>query len=322
MLVSAVLDPSAFDKDCFDDLYAIHAEDFLQGIWRNGVLIIDRGGRLQDALYRSAKCLPSKGQQAQILLTELLKTKSVAVRFVSLNDASSVNLLDLMCDVKKDTKADVLILGDKSFETVRFDQERNHGIVQLSEYRNSDFEQFRQKYYDGLEPIDVLSRSEVDRIIIHSIRFSKRLRFYDPYIGTGKNTSGFRKGIEYILSIWEEHGFFASQEGIGEVEIFTCAEHVSHDEIDDVKRKIKRVLMERLKRRFPRWWQVKLFVKDDPDGIFHARYLETEHAVIRVDRGFDLFKSRSKFYRNFFTLNMFEGSHLEECRNLRPKHGF
>lgn len=50
MLVSVVLDPSAFDKDCFDDLYAIHAEDFLEGIWRNGVLIIDKGGKLQGPL--------------------------------------------------------------------------------------------------------------------------------------------------------------------------------------------------------------------------------------------------------------------------------
>ena len=189
-------------------------------------------------------------------------------------------------------------------------------------YRDSDLEKERQRYYDGLGPIDILSRSAIDDIIIRSIRFSKRLRFYDAYIGTGNNTSGFRGGIEYILCLWKEHGFFASQEGIGEVEIFTCAEHVPKDDVGNVKRKINRELIKRLKEKFPHWWQIKLFVKDDPDGIFHARYLETEHVIIRVDRGFDLFKSRRKFYRNFFTLNMSESSHLEECRNLRPKHGF
>ena len=31
MLVSAVLDPSAFDISYFDDLYRIQAEDFLEG---------------------------------------------------------------------------------------------------------------------------------------------------------------------------------------------------------------------------------------------------------------------------------------------------
>ena len=248
--------------------------------------------------------------------------KSVFVGFVSPSNASSVQVLDLMYGLKTNTEADGLIVGDKNFEKLRFNPKYNDGLVPLSKYRDSDLEKERQRYYDGLGPIDIFSRSAVDDTIVRSIRFSKRLRFYDAYIGTGNNTSGFRGGIEYILSLWKERGFFASQEGIGEVEIFTCAEHVPKDDISNVKRKINRELIKRLKEKFPHWWQIKLFVKDDPDGIFHARYLETEHAIIRVDRGFDLFKSRRKFYRNFFTLNMSESSHLEECRNLRPKHGF
>ena len=101
------------------------------------------------------------------------------------------------------------------------------------------------------------------------------------------------------------------------MEIFTCRdEYIPDNDIDDVNRKINLELMERLKERFPQWWQIKLSVKDDPHGIFHARYLETQHAVIRVDRGFDLFKQNGGFRRNFFTLNMVESSHLKECRDL------
>lgn len=322
MLVSAVVDPFAFNKDCFDDLYTIHVEDFLRGIWRNGVLIIDSEGRLQNALYRKAICLPNNVQQLQILLTELLKMKSVSVHLASLSNVSSMNLLDLICDLKKNTRADALIVGDENFELLRFNPRHSDGLVQLSRYRDSDFEKERQGYCDGLEPIDTFSNSEVDDIIIRSIRFSKRLGFYDPYIGTGNNTSDFRRGIEYILALWKKHGFFPSQQGIGEVEIFTCAEHVPNGEVADVKRKINRELIDQLRKKFPRWWQIKVFVKDDPDGIFHARYLETEHAVIRVDRGFNLFKQRRKFYRNFFTLNRSESSHLEECRKLHPRRGF
>ena len=320
MLMSAVLDPSAFDKDCFDDLYAIHAEDFLRGIWRNGVLIVDSERRLQEELFKKAESLSGtgKGKRLQILLTDLLKDKSkrVAVPSVSLNNASLADLLDLTCALKKDTEPDGLIVADENFEKLRFDPEHRHGVVPLSEYRDSDFEKERQGYCDGLGQIDALSKSVVKDIVGHLVRFSKRLRFYDPYIGTGKNTSGFRRGIEYILSIWEERGFFASQQGIGEVEIYTCAEHVPNDEMDDVKRKINRVLMDRLKERFPDWWQIKLFVKEDPDSIFHARYLETQHVIIRVDRGFDIFKQNDEFWRNFFTLNMAESSHLRECREL------
>ena len=332
MLMSAVLDPSAFDVGDFDGLYTIQVEDFLQGIWRNGVLIVDSERKLQEALFEKVESLPGTGkwEQLRISLTDLLKDKSkrVAVRLVSLSNASSVDLLELTCDLKKDTEADILILGDENFETLRFNPKYNDGIVPLSKYRDSDFEEERQRYCDGLQPIDTLSRSEVDEIVIRSICFSKWLRFYDAYIGTGDNTSHFRKGIEYILSLWREHGFFASQQGVGSVEIFTCsAEHIRDDETDSAKeskahrnqesyQKVVRELIEPLNSNEDFPWPIKLFVKDDPDGIFHARYLETQHAIIRIDRGFDLFKQNGDFRRNFFTLNMAESSHLKECRDL------
>ena len=291
------------------------------------VLIVDRGRELQDALYRRAECLPIKGQGAQILLAELLKMKSVTVNPVLLSNASSTNPLDLIYNLKTDTKADALILGDENFEILRFNHERNDGIVQLSKYRDSNFEKERQRYCDGLGPIDTLSRSEVDEIIIRSIRFSKWLQFYDRYITIGENTSGYLKGVKYILSLWRDHGFFASQQGMGKVIIFTGTEHMREDEEEHVKegklarrqenyRKVKRELMEWLKTEAPQWWKLKICVKDDPDHIFHARYLETQHAIIRIDRGFDLFKQNGEFRRNFFTLNMAEGSHLRECRDL------
>ena len=159
-----------------------------------------------------------------------------------------------------------------------------------------------------------------------SVRFAKWLRFYDAYIGTGNNTSRFRKGIEYILDLWQQHGFFVVQQGMGSVEIYTGpAEQVWGDDEDHVKesklkrnqenhRKVIRELVEPLDNQFP--WPVKLFVKADRDGIFHARYLEAQHAIVRIDRGFDLFKQNGEFRRNFLTLNMAESSHLRECRDL------
>ena len=320
MLVSAVLDPSAFDAAYFDALYTIHAEDFLKGIKTNGLLIIDSDRKLQDAIVNKFKDAPNRyGQRLPILLEELLKNRKrrvVECRILP-NSVASQELLDLICHLKTHTKTDALIVGSENFEKLRFDPEHRHGIVPLFEYRDSNFEKDRQRYCEGFGPIDTLFRSEVDEIVIRSVRFSKWLRFYDKQIGTGNNTSNFRRGISYILSLWKEHGLFASRQGIGNVEIFTCRdEHIPDDRIDDVNRKINRELMVRLKERFPSWWQIKLSVKDDFNGIFHARYLETQHAIIRIDRGFDLFKENGEFRRNFFTLNMMENSHLRECRDL------
>lgn len=328
MLMSAVLDPSAFGVEDFNELYIIQAEDFLRGIWRNGVLIVDSKRKLHEELIKKAESLPIKGNRLRTLLTDLLKEKSkrVAVPSVSPSNASSRDLLDLTCYLKKDTEPDGLFVGNENFEKLRFDPEHRYGIVPLAEYRDSNFEKERQKYSDGFGPIDMLSRSEVDEIVIRSVRFSKWLQFYDAYIGTGDNTSHFRKGIEYILSLWREHGFFASQQGVGSVEIFTCSAHqIRDDETDSAKenkaewnqesyQKVVRELIEPLNENFH--WPIKLSVKDDPNGIFHARYFETQHTIIRIDRGFDLFKQNGEFRRNFFTLNMAESPHLRECRDL------
>lgn len=331
MLVSAVVDPSAFEAGYFDELYTIQAVDFLKGIQRNGLLIVDSENRLRDVLVKQVVSLPIKPQQRLgFLIQELLlkkKSKRVIACLVSLNDTSSVSLLDLAYHLKTDTGVDALVVGKESLETLKSDRRFNERIIPLSEYRDSNFEKDREVYETRVGPIDTLPKSEVEDMLIRSIRFAKWLRFYDAYIGTGSNTSRFRNGIEYILSLWYEHGFFASQQGIGTVEIYTCsAERISKNETDHAKtsklernrdnyQRVIRNLIEPLKKKFP-YWPVRFSVKDDPNYIFHARFLEAEHAIVQMDRGFDLFKPNGEFQRNFFTLNMAGSSHLRECRQL------
>ena len=319
MLVSAVLDPSALDAEYFDALYTIQTVDFLKGIQRNGLLIVDTENRLRDALVEQVKSLPIKPQQRlRSLIEELVlrkKSKRVIACLIASRHTPSMNLLDLAYQLKVDTETEALIVGNHNLERLRSTHRDGEGIVPLSEYRDSDFEADRQRYENQVGPVDTLPKSEVEELIIRSIRFTKWLRFYDPYIGRGHNTNGFQKGIEYILSLWSGHGFFPSQQGIGSVEIFACKGrhvpvHVQHQRIVDE-------LATPLKKRFP--WPIKFLIKVDKFGsnrIFHARYLETQHAIIRIDRGFDLFKQSGGFRRNFFTLNMAESSHLRECRDL------
>ncbi len=330
MLISAVPDPSAFDVSYFDTVYRIQAEDFLRGIERNGLLIVDSGKRIQNAIIDRITSLPIKyRQQLQIKIEEILlkkKTKRIIAITTSSNVTSPSNLLDLAYQLKIDTQTDALIVGDNSLKTLKSAQKFDASIILLSDYRNSDFEKARQRYENRIGPIDTLPKTDVDNLIIHSIRFSKWLRFYDPQIGKGNNTSRFRKGIEYILSLWKDRGFFASQQGFGDVKIYTCsAERIRDDETDHAKesklelnkekyRKIKRELIEPLENQFP--WPIELFVKSDPDDIFHARHLETQHGIINVERGFDMFKSNGVFKRNFFTLHTAASSHLKECREL------
>ena len=317
MLVSAVLDPSAFDAEYFDALYTVHAVDFLQGLQKNGLLIVDSENRLRDALVQRVKTLPIKfRQRLQILVEELLlkkRSRRIIPCLVTPDYNRSGNLLDLAYHLKGLTEADALVVGQNSLETLESDHRYNGDIIPLSEYRDSDFETERRRYESPVGRIDTLPKSEVESLIIRSVRFAKWLRFYDPYIGRGNNTNDFRKGIEYILCLWYKHSFFASQQGIGSVEIFTC----KGMSVQDQYQRIVQELTTPLEARFP--WSIKFLIKVDrfgPDRIFHARYLETQHAVIRIDHGFDLFKQNGEFRRNFFTLNLAENTHLKECRDL------
>ena len=332
MLVSAVVDPSAFDKEYFeksDKSYKMHAEDLLSGIEKNGLLLFDSEGILRETLIEQIKSLPDPvGQQLQIVLAELLKNKSK--RFVtccvSLNDPLSDDLLKLACCLKKDTKADVLIASPQSLETLISEQKNVEEVVPLSRYRDSNFEKGRQRYHGGLGSIDILPKSEVKDMIIRTVRFAKSLKFYDRHIGLGSNTCHFWAGIEYILCLWHKHGFFASDQDFGKVKIYACSDACVLEEDTDSKKNRKKKknkeqyknivqdIITPLEERFP--CSVEVVIKEDPKNIFHARYLESEHAVVRVDRGFRLFEQGRKFRQNLFTLNMVESSVLGRYRGL------
>ena len=333
MIVSAIVDPSAFDKEYFeepDKSYKIQAEDLLKGIKENGILLFDSKGILRAALIKQIKSLPNTvGQQLQTLLADLLKIKPkrYVTCCISLNNTSSDDLLKLAYCLKKDTKADVLIASPQSLETLISEQENVEGVIPLSKYRDSDFEKCRRRYYGGLGSIEILPEPEVDNIIIRTVRFSKCLKFYDGHIGRRTNTCHFYAGIEYILSLWREHGFFVSDQDFGKVKIYACSANcILEEDTDSKKNKKKRknkdqyenIVQEIIKpleeENSP--WSVKVLIKDDPDNIFHARYLESEHAVVRVDRGFRLFEQGRKFRQNLFTLNMSESSLLGRYRSL------
>ena len=110
------------------------------------------------------------------------------------------------------------------------------------------------------------------------------------------------------------------------MEIITCEkEHIYKD--DDWSRELGKAgnklafqkvmdeLVEPLRKKFP--WPIELRVKEDPDGIFHARYLETQSVVVRFDRGFDLFKYKGMIRRNMLNIDNKSYGHIKECRELQ-----
>ncbi len=178
MRISAVLDSSAFNGTYFNPTYGIHAGDLLSDIWTNGLLIVDSGNELQNAIFEQVELLPSKYQQRmQILVGELFKDKRNRVVECSVfrNSTSSGNLLDLAFQLKTVSKADVLIVGSESLNILKSDQRYDEDILLLSGDHDSDFEKFYQRHSDRLESIDPLSQLETESTIIHSEQFDNWL---------------------------------------------------------------------------------------------------------------------------------------------------
>ena len=144
MIVSAVIEPSVFEKDYFDELSMVNALDFLKGIERNGLLIIDDEGKLQNSFIDKIQSLSIKySQQLQILIEELLikkKSKRVIIYRTSNKSRSPSDLLELAYHLKKIIEPDALIVGHQGFEKLKSEKKFDKDIVLLSQYRDSEFE--------------------------------------------------------------------------------------------------------------------------------------------------------------------------------------
>ena len=178
MRISAVLDSSVFNAAYFNPTYAMHTEKLLNGIQRNGLLIVDSENKLQNAIFEQIESLPTKyRQQLQIRFEELFKNKRerVVECCVLSNYTSSENLLDLAYYLRTVSQSDTLIVSSESLKTLKSDQRYDKDIVLLPGHHDSDFEKFYQRHSSRLESIDPLSESEMDNTIIHSEQFNNWL---------------------------------------------------------------------------------------------------------------------------------------------------
>lgn len=175
MGVSTVLDPTTFNEAYFNKAYQIHARNLLDGIEKDGLLIIDSENELRDAIFKQIESLRTKyRQQLQIRFEELFKAKKdqVVECCILSNNASLRNLLDLAYYLRTVSEADTLIVGSENLETLKANREYSEGIVLLSEYHESNFGKSYQEYHGRLESIETLPKLEIGDTIIHSEQFN------------------------------------------------------------------------------------------------------------------------------------------------------
>ena len=331
MLLSAVVDPAAFDESCFlIPGYKEHANFLLRAIRSNVVLLIDPNCQLKTKLISKVQGLPVRhGQSLQIQLVELLKQgnrRFVCCKPCDCSHSGDIDLLRVASQISDRCRVDGLVVGTQTKESLAASGYSGNSIVYLKDYSDSDFERLRHRFMEQLPPLDMLVIGEAGEIVSRPLRFTKWIRFYDKQIGSGSNTSHFRKGIEYVLGKWRAEGYFASDPG-GVVEIITVEadpvrsgddSHVQGQKRERNKvayEKIKSELVDRIRSKYP--WDIKLYVKQDLNGIFHARHLQTQSSIILFERGFDLFKPGGDLKRNILKVDNGSADHLSQCSSLQ-----
>lgn len=327
MLMFAVLDPLAFEKENFDNpTYLLQIKIFLKGVLSNGLLILDPNGQLREKIMSLIPLVPIKyRQQVNILVEEIFiknkKKKTICCHQKAFSNKNIPDLREMAVAIKNHCGVDAIITNEKGKLYLATKGISVSDVVTLESYDESEFEKKRNWFFGEMPPIDSVPE-QFEGIIVRIVKFARWLCFYDKQINKG-NPFPFRKGIEYILRQWKQHGYFASRQNLTEklvVDIITGDVISDRRPLEVIKgdyEKVKSNLLEPLKRIFPDF-QINLSLKNDANTrITHARHLQTQGVNIFIDLGFDIFHPNTTTLRRLI-LKIDNGSsvHLKEYREL------
>lgn len=296
MLVSALVDPAAFDERHFQDKhYGSWARQFFKEMTtENGLFLADRNKRLlvQGLRQRFLALNEKHRQQLLLCLAEAIKQK----RF-HFGDCSDVDTLNICCELIDQYNPDAVITSPENINRFRNLEVNANPVAVLSfhEYQDSYFQETRRRYIHEYQDLSTMTNQKREDIFFRITRFSTRLRIYDKQIGlcdNEKSLSNFQKGIEFVLDYWPH----CRNERKGYLEIFTCARGKKHILLLNEFLKSLKMKYENI--------QFYLFVKRDKSRFMHARYLQTQSAILNVDRGFDLYDTKGNFKSNPISLIM------------------
>lgn len=314
MLMSAVLQPEALAQPHFDTPgYRDQVEMLLRGIQSNGVLLVDSDKALLSALSACAEGLGTKaGQQIRIRLEELRKPGCGRVVITRCRCNATMPACDAAIMVHEAGFSDALVVDPDT--AVRLETgvgAHVEGLLPITSYISSSFETTRHAYLEQQPPLDKMGRAAFESQMIRLTRFAKRLRFYDKQIGAANNLSGFRRGMEQILTLWATNAYY--DRASLKAEVYTCVQNTTLP---------TEVVYARLKDDLARSLAdavgvpITLFLKKDPQHLTHDRYLQTDRLAVYFSKGFDFFSPNGSLHRCSVKVDNAAYDHLGDYRRL------
>lgn len=310
MLMSSVLVPAALNVQYFSKGYRDNLVGLLRGVKTNGILITDSRKKFTKRLLEEIGTLPVKyRQKVEAFIVEILKQKNLVVCCPP--EGQQDDEITQAISTFKRSKSDAIFANSELLQIV----DNLDGCIDIDDYSVCDFEDTRAGFLSTNSFLDQLERDEVDDLFIRATKYSRWIRFYDSYIGQGEDSSHFRRflrGVNYILELWDKHGLFSQHDGC-EVEFITLPNHKTEYQDTNL---LENVFMSPLKGRFPNW-QIHMSIKDAGRSwkSFHARFLQSQTAILQLDRGFD-FIEKDGFVPTNVKWARGELRHLQELRKF------
>ena len=319
MLVCAVVSPSVFDSGNFENpAYQMQVHLFFDALQSNAVLLVDPKAILFEDIHCAIEKLGIKfRQRLMVYLTELRKdlrqkrNRRTVVKVDQSKYGTDQNYSSLQqcLEVAKASGADAVFLSEEEIGNIS-QNSVDVQVERMSEYYDTKFEEKRRGFVESLPSNDKMQPKEFDDLIVRATRFSRWLRIYDKQIGKSSSPSKFNnfgRGIERILRLWIQHCHFAPDF----FEIITVSEsrHGGHETNRSVRKQLLK-MGEKLNLK------TRVNIKQDENGIFHDRFLQTQTIPVEFERGFDFQEKDGGLKRAWLRVAYNGEEHLQECRNL------
>ncbi len=161
------------------------------------------------------------------------------------------------------------------------------------------------------EPIDQKNEDEIRSHFSRITCFAKTVSIYDTYIaksdGHKRELGRKKESISLLLDSWLLRSNPLNSRG-------QCAFNVYAINYDSFDSNCFLGILRELSVKYK--IKINLYLKNDPNKIFHARHIETENNIIQIDPGIDVLDSDNNLRRVLLKNARNDSKHLLQIRSL------
>ena len=309
MLAYLALDPALFAAHNFvnDARYASDLERVLRSVHHGGCVVVDPEHTLLRAILAQIGAIPQPfRQRIQILFEELNIGRRGKARIVTCSShvTNKTTHTGILCDLVVNCSIDGVACDTDTYAELSVAGAPAAKCSTPAQFELSEFENRRTEYLETLA-LNRLSEDEANDRMQRIFRFARVLRVFDRQIGQANNNVGFRDGLDYLFEQWALSSHYSLTKC--HAEIITAVarsprRNLSARELATLRHnngikiaQVEQEVIAPLREKYP--VSIRFEVREDPSHEWHARFVETDNTVVKIDPGTDMKTRRGRFKR-------------------------